>query len=149
MKFGPSPFTYEFVIDIMSSGGLEALSSFSISKHVQDATNLGYNHFDIALDIFQTFPITIHDQDLKNLQKLKTQSKISYSCHLPFLSLDLAGPNQFIRDGSISAMADIYNQLKLLESDIDCFVLHPIGETTTEIIKFINDPEIEAIAVIS
>jgi sugar phosphate isomerase/epimerase len=147
MKFGQSPFTYEFVIDIMSSNGLEALSSLSIAKYVQEAVDLGFNHFDIALDIFQTFPIPIHDDDLDQLRKLKSQTKISYSCHLPFLSLDLAGPNQFIRDGSVKAIVEIYNRMKRLESEIDCFVVHPFGETTFEILKFIDEPKIKSFAV--
>jgi len=147
MKFGPSPFTYEFVIDIMSSSGLEALSSFSMTKYVQNAVHQGFNHFDIALDIFQTFPIPIHDEDLEKLHKLKTQANITYSCHLPFLSLDLAGPNQFIREGSIAAIVDIYNRMRDLESEIDYFVLHPIGETTTEILRFIDDSNIKSFAV--
>ena len=42
MKFGPSPFTYDFVIDIMASNGLEALSAFSISEYIQDAGTLGF-----------------------------------------------------------------------------------------------------------
>lgn len=148
MKFGPSPFTYDFVIDIMSSRGLNSLSTFSISKYIQDAADLGFNHFVIALDIFQTFPIPIHEEELEELHQLKTQLSISYSCHFPFLSLDLAGPNQFIRDGSISAMVDIYNRVKDIESDIDCFVLHPIGETTTDILNFIDDSsQVKSVAV--
>ncbi|MHA1452717.1 MAG: TIM barrel protein [Promethearchaeota archaeon] len=147
MKFGPSPFTYEFVIDSIASQGLEAFSSFSITDHIQDAVDLGFNHFEIGLDIFSTFPIPISTEDLEKLHELKTQIDISYSCHLPFLSLDLAGPNQFIRDGSVSAMVDIYNRVKGLGSDIECFVIHPIGETTTEILNFINDPQIKSFAV--
>jgi sugar phosphate isomerase/epimerase len=147
MKFGPSPFTYDFVIDIIATRGLKALSTFSLAKYIQDAVNIGFNHFEIALDIFQTFPIPIFKEDLEKLHYLKNQFEISYSCHFSFLSLDLAGPNQFIRDGSTSAIVDCYDRMKYIESDIECFVLHPIGETTTEILKFINNPKIESVAV--
>ncbi|TFG21273.1 MAG: sugar phosphate isomerase/epimerase [Promethearchaeota archaeon] len=147
MKFGPSPFNYNFVIDIIAAKGLEALATFSISKYVHDAATLGYNHFEIGLDIFQTFPIPILREELEKLHQIKKELNISYSCHFPFLSLDFSGPNQFIREGSISAIIDIYNLLKDIESDIDCFVLHPTGETTTEILHYISDLEIKLFAV--
>ena len=147
MKFGPSPFTYDFVIDIIANRGLEALSTFSIAEYIQNAANLGFNHFEIGLDIFQTFPIPISNEEIEKLQQIKNQFNISYSCHLPFLSLDPAGPNKFIREGSVSALVDIYHRVEDLESNIECFVFHPIGETTTEILKFIDDTQITSFAV--
>jgi len=147
MKFGPSPFTYDFVIDIITSHGLEALSSLSITDHIQNAVDLGFNHFEIGLDIFQTFPIPILKDELVKLRQLKKQTDISFSCHLPFLSLDLACPSKFIREGSVSAMADLYNQIKGLESEIECFIIHPTGETTTDVLNFISDPQIKSFAV--
>jgi sugar phosphate isomerase/epimerase len=147
MKFGPSPFTYELVMNLISSSGLESLGSFSISDHVEQALKMGFNHFDIGLDIFQTFLIPISPDDIVKLHALKQKYNISYSCHLPFFSLDLAVSNAFTREGSQKAFIHAYQTVQDLETDIECFVLHPIGENTTEILKFIGDSPVTSEAI--
>ncbi len=147
MKFGPSPFTYDVVMGMLSTSGLEFLSSFPIAKHVEHAVQLGFTHFDLALDIFQTFPIPILESEIDKLHQLKLQYNVTYSCHLPYYSLDLAGPNEFMREGSRKALVNAYQSVQKIEQDIECYVVHPIGENTTEILSYIGDTPVKPVAV--
>ncbi|NVM18835.1 MAG: sugar phosphate isomerase/epimerase [Candidatus Lokiarchaeota archaeon] len=146
MRFGISPMTYELLIDgILAKKGLEGISEFQFSDLVKRAAESGYQHFEIELDLFQVFPITIDNQQIRILQALKNEYGITYSAHLPFLSLDLGGPNEFVRKGSVNAIIHAYNSIVELKDDIDVFVLHPTGETVASVINFIENPQIQNI----
>ena len=138
--------TYELLIDgILSKKGLEGISEFQFSDLVRSAAQSGYQHFEIQLDLFQVFPITMDIQQIRILQDLKNEYGITYSAHFPFLSLDLGGPNEFIRDGSVNAIVHAFNSIEELYDDVDVFVLHPTGETVAEVMKFIEIPQIKII----
>jgi sugar phosphate isomerase/epimerase len=146
MRFGISPMTYDLLIDgILAEKGLEGISEFQFSDLVKRAVESGYQHFEIELDLFQVFPITMDNHQIRILQDLKNEYDITYSAHLPFLSLDLGGPNEFIREGSVNAMIHAYNTIEELEDDVDVFVLHPTGETVASVIDFIENPQIQKI----
>ena len=146
MRFGISPMTYELLLDgILAKKGLDGISDFQFSDLVKRAADSGYQHFEIALDLFQVFPITLGNNQIKRLKEIKDEYNITYSAHLPFLSIDLGGPNKFIREGSVNALIDAYNSILELEDDIDVFVLHPTGETVADVIEFIEIPQIKEI----
>lgn len=146
MRFGISPMTYDLLIDgILAKKGLEGISEFQFSDLVKRAAESGYQHFEIALDLFQVFPITMNNHQIRILQDIKNEYDITYSAHLPFLSLDLGGPNEFIREGSVNSIIHAYNSIIELEDDVDVFVLHPTGETVASVINFIENPQIQEI----
>ena len=147
MKFGPSPLSYDLVMELLYKSGLESLATFSIADQVELSSDLGFSHFEIALDIFQTFPIPITQDELTKLKTLKHQKSLSFSCHLPFFSLDLAVSNQYIREGTQNAFINAYKSLRDLEKDIDCYVIHPIGENTTEMLRFMGNFPISSAGV--
>ncbi|MFX0046670.1 MAG: cobamide remodeling phosphodiesterase CbiR [Candidatus Hermodarchaeota archaeon] len=143
MRFGISPMTYDLLIDgILAKKGLEGIAEFQFSDLVRRAAESGYQHFEIGLDLFQVFPITMNNHQIRILQDLKNEYDITYSAHLPFLSLDLGGPNEFIREGSVNAMIHAYNSIEEMEDDVDVFILHPTGETVASVINFIENPQI-------
>jgi len=146
MRFGISPMTYDLLIDgILAKKGLDGISEFRFSDLIKRAAVSGYQHFEIALDLFQVFPITMDINQIKILQDIKSEYDITYSAHLPFLSLDLGGPNEFIREGSVNSLIHAYNSIKELVDDVDVFVLHPTGETVASVIGFIESPQIKEI----
>ena len=72
MRFGISPMTYELLIDgVLAKKGLEGISEFQFSDLVKRAAESGYQHFEIALDLFQVFPITIGKREIEILKDLK------------------------------------------------------------------------------
>jgi len=126
MRFGISPMTYELLIDeVLAKKGLEGISEFQFSDLVRRAAESGYQHFEIALDLFQVFPITMDSNQIKILQEI------------------LGGPNEFIREGSVNSLIHAYNSIKGLEDDIDVFVLHHTGETVADVLEFIESPQIK------
>jgi len=144
MRFGISPMTYELLIDeVLAKKGLEGISEFQFSDLVRRAAESGYQHFEIALDLFQVFPITMDSNQIKILQEIKNEYDITYSAHFPFLSVELGGPNEFIREGSVNSLIHAYNSIKGLEDDIDVFVLHHTGETVADVLEFIESPQIK------
>jgi len=138
--------TYDLLIDgILAKKGVEGISGFQFSDLIKRAAKSGYQHFEIALDLFQVFPIPMNNHQIRILKDIKNEYDITYSAHLPFLSLDLGGPNEFIREGSVNAMIHAYNSIVELEDDVDVFVLHPTGETVASVIKFIENQQIQEI----
>ena len=138
--------TYDLLIDgILTKKGLEGISEFQFSDLVKRAAESGYQHFEIELDLFQVFPIPMNNHQIRILQDIKNEYGITYSAHLPFLSIDLGGPNEFIREGSVNAMIHAYNSIIELEDDVDVFVLHPTGETVASVINFVENPQIQEI----
>lgn len=133
--------------DYIGKHGLESLSEFKVSDLVEQAADLGFRHFEIGLDLYQIFPISFNSEEIQTLRKIKMNHNITYSAHLPFLSLDLATPNKFIREGSVQSMVDAYNSVKEMEQDIDYFVLHPAGETTADILKYMGDSSLSSLVV--
>jgi len=146
MRFGISPLTYDLLIDgILAKKGLKGLSDFQFSDIVKNAATAGYQHFEIQMDLFQIFPITMDSNQIKILQDIKNEYGITYSTHLPFLSLDLGGPNKFICEGSVNSLINAYNSIRELEDDINVYVLHPTGETVASVMEFIESPQIKQI----
>ena len=136
MRFGISPLTYDLLIDgILAKKGLEGLSEFRLSDVAKRAAMSGYQHFEIQLDLFQIFPITMDRNEIKLLREIKNEFGITYSTHLPFLSVDLGGPNKFVREGSVNSLIDAYNSVVELVDDIDVHVLHPTGETVADFFR--------------
>ncbi|MHA1914580.1 MAG: TIM barrel protein [Promethearchaeota archaeon] len=147
MRFGVAPLTLNLFLDrVLKEKGLEGLLGFHFSDVIEGVAKAGYDHCEITMDTFQLFPIPINEEEIGKLQQIKKDYNITYSVHMPLLSLEIAGPNKFIRDGSVTALIDAYNSLLDLEKDIDMFVIHPSGDTVTDILEFIQDPEIRNIA---
>jgi len=148
MRFGFSPFTFDLIINgVLKEKGLNGLEEFHFSDVVESVAAAGYNHCEILLDIFQIFPIHINEQEIEKLKEIKKEYGITYSVHFPFLSIDIAGPNKFIREGSIQSFISAYDSIKALENDIDIFVLHPTDETVKDVLEYITDPEIKPLVI--
>jgi len=148
MRFGISPLSLGLIIDkVLKEKGINGLSQFRLSELVEGVAKAGYNHCEISLDFFQIFPIPITNEEIERLKNLKQDYDLSYSAHLPFISIELASPNKFIREASIRSIIDAYNSFIQLKDDIDVYVLHPTGEFMADAMKFITDPGIYPIAI--
>jgi sugar phosphate isomerase/epimerase len=148
MRFGVSPLSLEFVIEkILKEKGLSGFAEFSLSELVEGVAKTGYKHFEITFDIFQVFPIQINDDEIERLKNIKRKYDITYSAHLPFISLELASPNKFIREASINSIVDSYETFIELENDIEFYVLHPTGQFIADAMDFIKGPDIFPVAI--
>jgi sugar phosphate isomerase/epimerase len=147
MRFGISPLSLELIIDkVLKEKGLAGLTQFKLSKLVESVAKMGYQHCEIIFDIFQLFPIQMKEEEIQNLKNIKQEYGITYSAHFPFISIELATPNKFIREGSINSIVDSYNTFLQLEDDIDVYVLHATGEFIADAMDFVMHPDIFPVA---
>ena len=147
MRFGISPLSLEFVIDkVLKEQGIEGFAQFKLSKFIEGIAKAGYKHCEISFDVLQIFPIQISDEEIEKIKNLKQQYDITYSAHFPFISVELASPNKFIREGSINSVVDSYLAFEELKNDIDVYVLHATGEFIADAVEFIKDPNIFPVA---
>ena len=137
MKYGYSPLTFDYVFGKI---GIENLFNpekrLSLTETVTEAFKQGFRSVELDMDIFQILSVTIQKSDLISLEEFCMKTGFSLSVHMPYYSLDLAGPNEHIRKGSIQAFIKAYNDIKYLEPFISRYVIHPAGETTAEVISF-------------
>ena len=149
MRFGISPLSLEFVIDtILKEKGLAGLVEFKLSKLIEGVAKAGYQHCEIILDIFQLFPLRIEQNEIEKIKNIKETYDITYSAHLPFISIELASPNRYIREGSINSIVNAYESFIKLEEDIDVYVLHATGQFIADAMGFITDLTIFPVATI-
>ena len=148
MRFGLTPLSIELIMEkVLVEKGLKGLSEFHFSEIIRAVAEAGYQHCELSLDIFQIFPISIDKEDIKELKTIKKEHDITYSAHFPLLSIDLASPNKFIRQGSIEATINAYELLKDIEEEIDIYILHPTGEIVADNMKYVEYyPEVKPIA---
>ena len=136
MKFGVSPLSYQFIEkNYVEKKGMDSVNTLKITHFVEQSVKMGFKHFEIRLDIFQDFPIFFGWEELK---KLKEDFDISYSCLFPVFSIDLAGINIFIRKASVKSYISAYNTIKELTEHIDYFIINPIGEESSKILKYLG-----------
>lgn len=146
-RIGISPLSLELVINkILKEKGLAGLAQFSLSDLIEGVAKAGYKHCEIVLDPFQLFPIKITEEEIEKIKNIKQKYGITYSAHLPFISIELASPNKFIREGSVNSIVDAYKTFIQLEDDIEVYVLHATGEFIADAMKFIMDPDFYPIA---
>jgi len=146
-RLGISPLNLELVIDrVLKEKGLAGLSQFRLSDLIEGVAKAGYKHCEITLDIFQLFPIQITEEEIKKIKNIKQKYGITYSAHFPFISIELASPNKFIREGSVNSIVDAFNSFIQLEDDIEVYVLHATGEFIADAMDFIMDPNIYPVA---
>jgi sugar phosphate isomerase/epimerase len=146
MRFGISPLSLDLIIDNLKEKGLAGLTQFCLSDLIEGVAKAGFKHCEIILDIFQLFPIQITKQEIEKLKSIKQKYGITYSAHFPFISIELASPNKFIREGSINSIVDSYKTFIDLEEDLEVYVLHATGEFIADAMNFITDPEIYPVA---
>lgn len=148
MRIGVAPLDIDLVVNhVLTEKGLAGLSKFHFSDVIEGVAKAGFNHCEITLDMFQVFPISIDGKEIEKLLQIKRDYDITYSAHMPLLSVEVAGPNKYIRDGSIIALIESFNSIADLEKEIEMFVVHPSGETVADILKYIQNPELRKTAV--
>ncbi|MHA1489308.1 MAG: hypothetical protein ACTSRI_06605 [Promethearchaeota archaeon] len=112
MRFGITPIEIDnFMSKFDKDKGLSSFLNFRYSDVVLNAVEMGYQHCEITLDLFQILPISISDKEIQKLKNIKKTYDITYSAHLPIWSIELASPNRFIRqfDSFIKKPIQIFN----------------------------------------
>ena len=137
MKYSYSPLTFEYVIGKL---GIEKLygsdKHLSLTTAAEEAYEIGFKAMELNMDIFQILSIPVRRDDLVRLGEFCKATGFSLSCHMPYYSIDLGGPNEHIRKGSVQALIKAYDEIKYLDPFIVSYVIHPADEISAEVINF-------------
>ena len=135
MKFGITPISF----DILKEFDLKDLK---FPLLVEKAINAGYEHIELSMDMHYVLPGALSKRIIKKLLKIKEDTGITYSVHLPIWSIELASPNAIIRDASIQCAVDSIKRTEVL--DPLAYVIHLTGALAAEFSKVNLDPKIKA-----
>ncbi|MBD3342498.1 MAG: TIM barrel protein [Candidatus Lokiarchaeota archaeon] len=148
MRFGITPLEAENLGVIFKNGkGLEGLTEFRFSDVIKEVIDIGFEHCEITLDLFQVLPIRVDEEEKERILKLKKEHDITFSAHFPIWSVELSSPNKFVREASVQSYIDSYKIFKFLEPHIEVFVLHPTGSLTADILGFDIEPRYKKVIV--
>ena len=134
MKFGITPISF----DILKEFDLRDLK---FPLLVERAIHAGYDHIEISMDMHYVLPGALSKRIIKKLLKIKEETGITYSVHLPIWSVELASPNAVIRDASIQCAVDSIKRTELL--DPLAYVIHLTGALAAEFSKVNLEPKIK------
>ncbi|MGQ4891013.1 MAG: hypothetical protein ACP6IP_00840 [Candidatus Njordarchaeia archaeon] len=120
--------------DIITVGDTVDFSRFKYVDLVKKSFNMGFRHVEITSDLKYIIPGSFTKETLRDLIDLKDKLGISFTVHLPIWSVELASPNQYIRNASIQSVLDTINFFEELEPMY--YVLHATGALASEFSRF-------------
>ncbi|MHA1298515.1 MAG: cobamide remodeling phosphodiesterase CbiR [Candidatus Helarchaeota archaeon] len=135
MRFGITPINFDILDESFD------LKNLKFPLLVEKAINAGYKHVEVTMDLEYIIPGSLSKRIIKKLLKLKEEKKITYSIHLPLWSIELAGPNKWIRDASCQCIIESIE--RTIPLDPLAYVLHLTGSLAAEFSRIDLDPEIK------
>ncbi len=135
MRFGITPVNFDVLDESLD------LRTLSFPLLVEKAIDAGYEHVEISMDLEYVLPGTLSKRIIKKLLKIKQETEITYSVHLPIWSIEPASPNQKIRDTSCECIVESIKRTESLEPL--AYILHPTGALAAEFSRFSLDSNIK------
>ena len=132
LRFGITPINFDIIDENFD------LKNIKFPFLVEKATNAGYEHIEVTMDLEYVLPGSISKRVIKQLLRIKKDTGISYSIHLPLWSIELASPNSHIRNASADCMIESIKRTAPLEPL--AYVLHSTGALAAEFSR-INLPD--------
>ncbi|MFX1297542.1 MAG: cobamide remodeling phosphodiesterase CbiR [Promethearchaeota archaeon] len=132
MKFGITPISFDIIDESFD------LKNLNYPFLIQRAIDAGYKHIELTMDLEYILPGTISRRVIKKLLKIKEETGITYSVHLPIWSIELSSPNALIRNASINCMIESIKRSEPL--DPIAYVIHLTGALSAEISRINLDP---------
>ncbi len=106
------------------------LGSFDQASLVQSLFNLGFNPIELGGDLAYLLPSSFAPPAIERLARLKEESGLSYTVHLPLWSIETSTPVTPVRQGSVQAVFDIIRASSPLDPEV--YVLHATGALAAE-----------------
>lgn len=100
----------------------------SILDHLASSNDLSV--IELHGDLIAFWDGAYNDASIDRLRQVKIEQGISYTCHLPLWSIELASPFTGVREGSVRDVADAYRKVAPLEPET--WVLHGTGALASE-----------------
>jgi len=90
----------------------------------------GFNPIELGGDMALFLPQSFAPPAIERLAKLKEDSDVSYTVHLPLWSVEPSTPLAPVREGSVRALIDTIQRTLILEPEV--YVLHATGALAAE-----------------
>jgi sugar phosphate isomerase/epimerase len=100
----------------------------SILEHMAASRDLSV--IELHSDLNQFWSDAYGEASIARLQQVKTEYGLTYTCHLPLWSIELASLYPGVREGSVQDVADAYRRVAALEPET--FVVHATGALASE-----------------
>ncbi len=136
LRFGVRPFEFPDFIGMIEKEKLD-ISSVNYTDVVKDSLQGNFNHFEITGDLAYVLPGLLSKDVINQLIEFKTSNNFSCSVHLPLWAIELASPNDHIKNASIKCLVDAIELTRKL--DPICWIIHATGALISEFTR-INLP---------
>jgi sugar phosphate isomerase/epimerase len=127
--FGVRPFEFQDFIGMIENGKID-ISSVNYTDVVQDSLQNKFRHFEVTGDLTYVLPGLLTSDTINQLKEFKNRNKYTCSVHLPLWGIELASPNEYIKNASIKCLVNAIEQTKIL--DPICWVIHATGALISE-----------------
>jgi sugar phosphate isomerase/epimerase len=131
LRFGLTALEFQEVARKVIVDGIPDFSRLDICKLVQETASQGWSVIELSMDVKPIIPLSITPESIDRLIDLKEELGISYTVHLPYLSIELTTFNEHVRKGSVESIIDIIELSKSL--DPEAYVLHSTGDLAAEL----------------
>lgn len=130
LRFGITALEFQEVArKVIVDGNLD-FSRLDVTDIVQETVSKGWSVLELSMDLKPIFPSSITPESINRLIDLKEELGISYTVHLPYLSIELATFNEHVRKGSVESIIEVIELSKSL--DPEAYVLHTTGELAAD-----------------
>ena len=127
--FGIRPFEFQDFIGMIETGKLD-ISSLNYTEVVRNSLQNKFQHFEVTGDLAYVLPGLLSNDEINHLAEFKNRNKYTCSVHLPLWAIELASPNEYIKNASIECIVEAIEQTKIL--DPLCWVIHATGALISE-----------------
>ena len=130
LRFGITPLEFRTIAQQIIVDGVPDFSRLDIIESVRDAVSKGWSVLELSMDVKHIVPSSITPESINRLIDLKDELGISYTIHLPYLSIELATFNEHVRKGCVESIVEIIELSEAL--DPEAYVLHATGDLAAE-----------------
>lgn len=130
LRIGATALSFEGVMEGLKIGSKDNAISFDYMSLVKRIVENGFKHVELTLDIYYMFPSSFSKENVEGWKSMKEEG-ITFSAHLPLLSLELDSPIEDIRKASVNSVVKPVEILEDLKPLI--YVLHVAGPLAAEV----------------
>ncbi len=106
------------------------VATFDHAGHVRRLAAQGFNPIELGGDMTLFFPNAFSPPVVERLAALKTETRLSYTLHLPLWSVEPSTPLKPVREGSVRAVVECIRATLPLAPE--AYVLHATGALAAE-----------------
>lgn len=129
MKIGITALSFEGVMENLKLGMGDTVF-FDHIRLVKKLVENGFKHVELTADLYHVLPESFSKNNIEELDSMRYDG-VSFSVHLPLLSVELDSPVEDVRRASVNAVVkpvEILEELKPL-----VYVLHAAGPISAEL----------------